>query len=135
MDPGQLVVIVGKSGSGKSNLLHLIAGQYSDYSGNFKIGAWPVKNWCKDTLRSHIGVYFNEDNIFWGTVRENITLGHQVSHDKLIEIAEALGMDNYINQLSSGYETILNPEGSSLPAHARKKILLARAFATNQKLF
>ncbi|MCH8553988.1 MAG: ATP-binding cassette domain-containing protein [Schleiferiaceae bacterium] len=133
--PGQLVVIVGRSGSGKSNLLHLMASQYSDYTGNFMIGGWPVKNWCKDSLRAHIGVYFNESNIFWGTVRENITLGHKVSQEKLMEIAEALGMDNYINQLSKGYETVLNPEGSTLPAHARKKILLARSLATSPKLF
>lgn len=134
IQPGQVVVITGKSGSGKSHLLHLIAGNYVDFEGSVEIGGWPLRNWCKDTLRGNIGDFFSEENLFWGTIQENITMGNPVSIERLMEVSRALGLDDYINKLDAGYQTELNPEGNILPSHIRKKVLIARSIVYDPKL-
>jgi ABC-type bacteriocin/lantibiotic exporter with double-glycine peptidase domain len=134
IEPGKVVMITGKSGSGKSHLLHLIAAHYTEYFGAIEIAGLPMRNWDRDELRGQIGNYFAEQNIFWGTITENISLGRKIDTGYLLEIAEALRLDEFINQLPDGYETEINPEGTLLPDNIRKKILLARSLAGRPRL-
>jgi ABC-type bacteriocin/lantibiotic exporter with double-glycine peptidase domain len=132
--PGQVVMITGKSGSGKSHLLHLIAAHYTEYYGSIEIAGLPLRNWDRDELRGYIGDYFSEENIFWGTITENITMGRNIETSFLLDIAESLKLDDFINQLPDGYETEINPEGTLIPDNIRKKILLARSLAGKPRL-
>jgi len=132
---GEKVCIMGSEGSGKSTLLKLITGSYLNYKGNLKINNLSIDNINLDSLRSEIGILFNQLEIFNGTLYENITLGNkEIKIEEIIELSNIIGLNDYINSLKHGFETILEPTGKKLSAGILKKILLLRALVGKPKL-
>lgn len=127
---GESVCISGDSGSGKTTLLALAAGLFPGFSGSLLIEGLPLSNLQLDHLRSRTGTNLRYENLFKGTIMENITLGMpQVTEEDVWQAAEASGLHEYVTSLSEGYDTMIDPEGRRLPEHALRKILLTRALA------
>jgi ATP-binding cassette, subfamily B, bacterial len=135
INPGDRVCIQGVDSSGKSTLLRIMAGAYTGFSGALLLDDVPLGNYNLASVRSNIGVLINQQDIFQGTVMENITLGNDmISAQDVIALASRVGLNRFISTLKSGYETMLDPTGKRLPRSIVQKILLVRALAGKPRL-
>jgi ABC-type bacteriocin/lantibiotic exporter with double-glycine peptidase domain len=133
--PGTKVCINGEAASGKSVLLELLAGGFPDTKGALLIDGLPIGNYNIESYRKNIGVFYHEQDIFKGTLYENITLGDTtIEPSHLLELAKVVGLEKYITSLPKGFDTELNPTGKGMSSIIAKKILLVRAFANSPGL-
>lgn len=120
--------ISSKEGSGKSTLLKILSGNYTDYEGDLIINNVPIKNYTLESLRKNTGIFVNLQEVFAGTVLENITMGREhISLEMITSLASQLGVQNGINELIHGYATQIDPAGIKLKSTLVKHILLLRA--------
>lgn len=132
---GEKVGICGKDSSGKSTLLKLMTGSYSDFKGAFLLDDVPLGNYDLDSLRSKTGVLLSQQDIFQGTLWENIALGNpDVKMDDVKNCAAKVGLTDFIATLKEGYQTELDPTGRKLPRNVIQRILLVRALAGKPRL-
>lgn len=135
INPGEKICVIGKDSSGKSTLLRLMTGAYTDFKGALLMDDIPVGNYDLASLRSHIGVLINQQDIFEGTVWENITLGDDsIALQAVIDTAARVGLNDFINTQKNGYDTLLDPTGKRLPRNVIHKILLVRALIGKPRL-
>jgi ABC-type bacteriocin/lantibiotic exporter with double-glycine peptidase domain len=128
--PNGLTCISGLEGSGKSTLLRMFTGAYEKFEGQITINNIPVGNYNMASLRSRIGISFNQQEIFAGTLWENISLGNcQYSVDEMMVLATKIGLDKFIGKLEKGFDTNLDPMGNRLNKTTTQKILLLRALS------
>lgn len=129
------ICIQGDEGAGKSTLLRLLAGSYDQFEGAILINDIPVKNYDLDSLRLKTGVVLSQQDIFEGTLMENISVGLEDANMQEIQsLCNKTGLTEYISTLKTGFDTQLSPTGRKLPGHAVKKILLVRALLNKPKL-
>lgn len=132
---GQKVSIFGEAGSGKSVLLDLMTGSLDHQNGNLLVNGIPIKNYRVESYRQHIGVFYHEQDIFHGTLMENLTMGDKsISTNELLELADIVGLRSFITSLPNGFDTKLEPTGKGLSTIIAKKILLMRAFTSKPDL-
>lgn len=135
LNKGEKLSVVGASGAGKSFLLQLIAGLYEEFNGSIVFDGHPINSLCKENLRTCIGDNFSREDIFKGTIAENISIGKKsITIEDIKNAATILGLIDYIEAQPQGYNTVLLSEGKNLPKSIRLKIILARAIVGNQKL-
>ncbi|MFZ9387168.1 MAG: peptidase domain-containing ABC transporter [Chitinophagaceae bacterium] len=135
INAGEKVSISGKEGSGKSTLLRLMTGSYTDFSGVILIDDVPAGNYNIDSLRAQTGVLLGQQDIFNGTLLENLTLGNeQITLEFVKHCARLSGLSEFIATLKDGFDTPLDPTGRRLPRSVVQKILLTRALAGNPRL-
>lgn len=133
--PGEKVCITGKDGSGKSTLLRVMAGAYSDFRGSCLVNDVPMNNYTRDSLRQRTGVLLNDQDIFQGTLWENITLGNDdIETSDVIDLLSKAGLQSFYASLPNGFDTILDPTGKRLPKTVVHKILLVRALVGSPSL-
>ena len=133
--PGQTVCVTGKGGSGKSTLLRLLDGAFADFEGILKIDDIPLRNYELSSLRSHIGIVLHQDDIFAGTLWENITMGREgVDIKRVVELLDKVGLSAYFASLPQGFDTVLDPMGQRLPEQIIHNIMLVRAVAGSPRL-
>ncbi|RFC53549.1 peptidase domain-containing ABC transporter [Brumimicrobium aurantiacum] len=131
----QSVVITGSNGSGKSTLLHLIAGLYDLERGTISYNNLPLGNLNLDSLRNVIGASLNSEDLFYGTIQENITMGRSKASFANVEwVIEKVGLSDFIQQLPNGYNTLIFPNGKTLPKSVVQKLLIARSIVDKPKL-
>jgi len=132
---GTRAVITGRNGSGKSTLLRLLAVQYEPTGGTVSFNGHPTGNLNTADLRYHVGDCFLSEDLFEGTLLENITLGRPEIELTDVEWAvEGLGLRNFIQSLSKGYETPVGPTAIPLSSSLVERILLARAIVVRPRL-
>ena len=129
------VCIVGYNGSGKTTLVQVISCFLNDYKGAVLYNNIPRKNFNQKSLRFFIGDYSSEEDVFKGTLRENIDLGNpNVSFEAVVKVSEMVGLSAFINQLPNGFDTMLLPEGKNLPRNVVAKIILSRSIVAAPQL-
>ncbi len=132
---GARAVITGKNGSGKSTLLRLLAVQYEPTGGTVSFNGHPSGNLNTADLRYHVGDCFLSEDLFEGSLLENITLGRPEIELSDVEWAvEGLGLKNFIQSLPKGYETPVGPTAIPLSSSLVERILLARAIVVRPRL-
>jgi len=132
---GEKVCIKGEAASGKSVLLELLAGGFPNTKGAVLIDGLPIGNYNIESYRKQIGVFYHEQDIFKGTLYENITMGDtSIPPSDLLELVKIVGLESFISSLPKGFDTELNPTGKGMSSIIAKKILLVRAFATSPGL-
>jgi ABC-type bacteriocin/lantibiotic exporter with double-glycine peptidase domain len=128
-------VLTGASGTGKSTLLYVIAGLYDVQQGSLAFNGLPKGNLDLISLRSAIGDCLEQEQLFQGTLLENITMGRsKATFARVQDIVARLGLDEFIRELPQGYDTVLDPMGKKLSNSTVKKLLLARSLADDPKL-
>lgn len=133
--PGQLICIQGKAGTGKSTLLRLLDGAYTDFGGSLQIDKVPIKNYDLNSLRSQIGILLHQHDIFQGTLWENITMGKEgVTIEQVVQLFEKVNLSPFFSTLPLGFDTELDPTGQRLPRQIIHKILLVRALIGKPRL-
>ncbi len=129
------VCIKGSEGSGKSTLLRVLSGNYTDFEGSILINNIPIGNYKLESLRNITGKFFNQLDIFMGSIWENISMGNDnITPDMISNIAKDLGFNNFLHTMPAGYDTLIDPLGKKLPTSLIKKILLLRALVNNPNL-
>lgn len=135
IEPNEKVCVRGDEGTGKSTLLRLIAGHYPDFEGSVLINDIPIKNYNLQSLRLHTGMVISWQEIFDGTLMENICMGLQNADLYEVQsLCNKIGLTEYISTLKDGFDTYLSVSGTNLPAHAIKKILWIRALIHKPRL-
>ncbi len=128
VQPNEKICIRGTEGAGKSTLLRLMAASYDDFVGSIQINEVPIGNYQIRSLRNRIGIMINQQDIFEGTLMENICMGlTDVKMDEIMLLCKKTGFSDFLGELKEGFDTPLNATGRKLPGHAVKKILLMRA--------
>ena len=133
IEPGEKVIVTGKSGSGKSALLALFSGLYEKFDGKVKINDLSIDMIHLEKYRAMVGDCLEAEQIFHGTIKENILVGRDFDQDELDYILNLVGLKDYIFQLPNDFETMLQPEGKGLSRKLVQSILLARAFVGGPK--
>jgi ABC-type bacteriocin/lantibiotic exporter with double-glycine peptidase domain len=132
---GQLVCITGSSGSGKSSLLRLLTGAFNNYEGTILIDEVPIINYHLLSLRKQTGILLSHQDIFQGTILENITMANpSISLSDVSLLAEKIGFQNFIRNTKLGYDTLLDPQAKKLSKKIRQDILLLRALIGKHRL-
>jgi ATP-binding cassette subfamily B protein len=135
ISPGQKVSISGPEGSGKTILLRMFSGNYSDFEGSFLINKLPIQNYTLQSLRNHTGILLHHQEIFGGSLWENISLGKtNISREVIVQKMEELGFQDFLTHFNQGFEAQIDPIGKKLPQTTVRKILLLRALCGNKKL-
>jgi len=132
---GEHVCIAGYNSSGKSTLIQIIAGIYNEFTGSIAYNGFPLRNINMKSLRQHIGDYNSQEDIFAGTIYDNISIGHSdCALDDVVRAADDVGLSSFIRSQPDGFNTRLLPGGRNIPRNIRAKILLARSIASNPRL-
>ncbi len=132
---GEKVLIVGNSGSGKSTLLRLLTGTFTNFSGAIRINNIALGSYAIDSLRANTGVLISQQDIFQGTIRDNITMGDtSITNEELYQLTKSTGLESFIGELEIGFDTDIDPAGKKLPEKIKQGILLARALFSRKTL-
>ncbi|MFN9559619.1 MAG: peptidase domain-containing ABC transporter, partial [Dolichospermum sp.] len=133
--PGQMVALVGRSGSGKTTISKLVIGLYPPTDGKVLIDGQDITSLSLRSFRQQIGVVDQDTFLFGGTIRENISLGHPgIALSEVIAAAKMAGADEFIKKLPMGYESQIGEGGGLLSGGQRQRIAIARALLGNPKL-
>lgn len=125
---GQTTAIIGASGSGKTTLMSLLQHIYPIQEGRICIGDYDIAQIDNRSLRRRIGTVPQQIELFAGTVTENIAVGDlQPDMKRVIDLAEQLGLKNFIERLPNGYNTFIGEHGASLSGGERQRLAIARA--------
>ena len=132
---GSKICVMGDGGSGKSILLEIIGGTLKNYDGILNINNIPLSNVSQSTYRNEIGIFYNEQDIFNGTIYDNICLGNEnISPDEIMKLAEILEINEFISLLPEGLYSHLQATGKGLSTIIAKKLLLLRAMVNKPEL-
>ncbi|BAY60074.1 ABC transporter, transmembrane region [Calothrix brevissima NIES-22] len=133
--PRELIAILGMTGSGKSTIMNLIPRFYDVTAGSIRIDGRDVRNFSLKSLRSHIGIVFQETTLFSGTIRENITYAKpDASLAEVIAVAKTAQIHDFITSLPDSYETIVGERGIGLSGGQKQRIAIARTLLTDYSI-
>jgi ATP-binding cassette subfamily B protein len=133
--PGQVIALLGKTGSGKSTIISLIPRFYDPTAGRALIDGHDIRQVNLQSLRTQIGIVMQETILFAGTVRENITFGQPTaSEEEMIAAAQAAQAHEFICQLTDGYETRIGERGVTLSGGQKQRLAIARALLLDPRI-
>ncbi|HEV7687553.1 MAG TPA: ATP-binding cassette domain-containing protein, partial [Acidimicrobiia bacterium] len=132
---GERVALVGPSGSGKSTVAALVSRFYDPDAGAVLVDGHDLRSVTRHSLRSQVGVVFEESFLFSQSVRDNIAYGRPGASDSEIEAAaRAAGAHEFIGRLPRGYDTVVGERGLTLSGGQRQRVALARALLTDPRI-
>lgn len=135
IEPGERVCVCGPGGSGKSTLADLIGGLYSGYSGGIAINKFSMHDLDVMHLRNKVAKNISSDDIFDGTVYENITIGKSTTNvNEVLDIIEKVGLAQYLRQLPDGLNTPVVSGGKGLSSSTLHRLILCRCLAKKPEL-
>lgn len=129
---GETVAIVGNSGGGKTTVVNLLPRFYDVTSGAVKIDGTDIRDFTLKSLRQNIGVVFQDNFLFGGTIRENIMLGNENATEEELNRAIKLAyLDEFLETLQNGLDTQIGERGILLSGGQKQRVAIARAFLKN----
>jgi ATP-binding cassette subfamily B protein len=132
---GKVVGIVGRSGSGKTTLTKLIQGLYSVQEGIVRFDRVDAREIELAHLRRQIGVVLQENFLFRGTVRDNISAARpEATFEEIVAAADAAGASEFIERMAQGYNTLLEENASNLSGGQKQRLSIARALLTKPRI-
>ncbi|MBK4723117.1 peptidase domain-containing ABC transporter [Azospirillum sp. YIM DDC1] len=128
IEPGTVVGIMGRSGSGKTTVTRLLQGLHQNYDGLIKIDGVDLREIDLNHLRSNLGVVLQDNFLFNGTIRENIMAANRsATLEEVMRAARLAGAEEFIERLPRGYETMIEEGSANLSGGQRQRIAIARA--------
>ncbi len=130
--PGEIIAVVGPTGSGKSTVCQLLMRMYDIDSGDILIDGTSIKKWSLKQLRQNIGIVQQDVFLFSDSVRENIAYGRSdASEEEIREAANRAQAHDFIADLPEGYDTAVGERGVKLSGGQKQRISIARIFLKN----
>jgi len=135
VQPGQIVALLGPTGSGKSTIISLIPRFYDPTGGRVLIDGYDIRKATLNSLRQQIGIVLQETTLFAATIRENIAFGCVgATEDQIIRAAQAAQAHEFIVQSPKGYDTRVGERGVTLSGGQKQRLAIARALLMNPRL-
>ena len=132
--PGETIALVGPTGAGKTTIVNLVSRFYDVKSGHILIDGYDVNDITIHSLRSQMGIMTQENFLFSGTIRENLTYGKlNATDEEIIRATKAVGIHDFIMKQEKGYDTELNGS-NSLSAGQRQLISFARTLISDPRI-
>lgn len=133
--PGETVVLVGHTGSGKTSIISLLNRLYQIQEGDIKVDGVPLREFQLDALRKNIGIVLQDVFLFSGSIYDNITLRNpNISREQVIQAAQMIDMHEFIMSLPGGYDFNVMERGSTLSLGQRQLISFIRALLYNPSI-
>ncbi len=133
--PGEKVGVIGRMGSGKSTLIRLLIGLYQPKDGAVKFGGVDIRQMAGAELRARVGFAPQDTVLFYGTVRDNITLGDPCINDqRMLRASNLSGVSDFIRTNPEGFGAQVGEQGKSLSGGQRQAIGLARALVRDPEV-
>jgi ABC-type multidrug transport system fused ATPase/permease subunit len=133
--PGTSTALVGPSGSGKSTLIGLVAAFHRPTSGRILVDGRDLSDLRLGDYRSHLGVVFQDNFLFDGTVLENIAYANpHAAEEEVIRAAKIARCDDFVSRLADGYDTIVGERGVKLSGGERQRVAIARAILADPRI-
>jgi len=135
IEAGQRVAVAGYNASGKSTLMQILSLVRRDFSGALLYNGLPKQNLDLRSLREHIGDLSSQEDIFKGSILENISLGNQrIELPRVLELLEIVGLNDFVRNSPRGLDTELQSGGKNIPQSIVTKIMVARAVSAKPRL-
>lgn len=137
IEPGQMIGLVGHTGSGKSSLINLLLRFYdinNELSGNIYVDDMDIKSIEKRTYREHIGIVLQEPVLFKGTIASNIKFGKDVSDEEVEKVLTMIGGKKIIDKFPLGIHQKITRSGLNMSAGEKQLISLARVLVHNPSI-
>lgn len=132
---GQTVGILGGTGSSKSTLVQVIPRLYDITSGSLKVGGVDVRDYDVQTLRNSVAMVLQKNELFSGTIKENLRWGNEHATDEeLVDACRLAQADGFINEFPEGYDTYIEQGGTNLSGGQKQRICIARALLKKPKI-
>ena len=133
--PGQVIALLGPTGSGKSTIISLIPRFYDPTSGGVLIDGRDIHQFTLNSLRSQIGIVMQETMLFATTIGENIAFGSpNATAEQIMEAAQAAQAHDFIMQTTDGYDTRVGERGVTLSGGQKQRLAIARALLTDPRI-
>jgi ATP-binding cassette, subfamily B, bacterial len=133
--PGEMIGLVGHSGSGKSTMVNLICRFYDVTEGAIKLDGVDLRRFRLADFRRHIGLVLQEPFLFFGTIAENIAYGKpEATREEIVAAARAAHAHEFILRLPQGYDSLVGERGQGLSGGERQRISIARALLIDPRI-
>lgn len=135
-EPGEIIALMGSTGSGKTTLAALLPRFYDYTSGLLTIDGMDVKDITRDSLRRNIGIVEQEPFLFSRSIRDNVTYGvdRDVEDDEVYAAARAAAIHDVILEFPDGYNTIVGEKGVTLSGGQKQRVAIARTLLKNPRI-
>ena len=135
IQPGQVLALLGPTGSGKSSIINMIPRFYDPTEGRILLDGYEIRGATLHSLRSQIGIVLQESTLFATSIRENIAFGRpEASDEEIIEAAQAAQAHEFIVSFADGYDTKVGERGATLSGGQRQRVAIARTLLTDPRI-
>ena len=132
---GMTVGILGGTGAGKTTLIQLIPRLYEATEGTVRVGGIDVKNYDMPTLRDAVGIVLQKNQLFSGTIRDNLLWGNpEATEEELREACRLAQADEFIQAFPDGYDTWIEQGGTNVSGGQKQRLCIARALLKKPKI-
>lgn len=135
INSGEVIGIIGGTGSGKTSLVQLIPRLYDVTEGEVIVGGVNVKNYDLDTLRNNVSMVLQKNTLFSGSLKDNLSWGNPNATEKeMIEACELAQAHEFIEKFPQKYNTYIEQEGTNLSGGQKQRVCIARALLKKPKI-
>ena len=135
IEPGQVLALLGPTGSGKSSIINMIPRFYDPTEGRILMDGQDIRTATLHSLRSQIGIVLQESTLFATTIRENIAFGRpEATEEEIVEAAQAAQAHEFIETFPDGYDTKVGERGATLSGGQRQRVAIARTLLTDPRI-
>jgi len=134
--PGDVIALLGSTGSGKTSLVNLLPRFYDATDGQITLDGVDIKKYTRKYLRSQIGIVEQEPFLFSRSIKENITYGvhREVAVEEIIQAAKFAAIHDVIKDFPKGYDTLVGERGVTLSGGQKQRVAIARALLKNPRI-
>ena len=132
---GETVGILGGTGTSKTTLVQLIPRLYDATEGSVKVGGVDVRDYDMESLREQVAMVLQKNELFSGTIRENLHWGNEhASDEELARVCRLAQADSFIREFPDGYDTYIEQGGSNVSGGQKQRLCIARALLKEPKI-
>lgn len=132
---GEMIGLIGGTGSGKSSLVSIIPRLYDVSDGELLVGGVNVKNYDLNTLRKEVGIVLQKNKLFSGTIASNLRFGNEnATYEDMEKACDIAGALEFINNLPDKFESVVEQDGTNFSGGQRQRLSIARTILKNSKI-